>query len=94
MPTKDSENPVRSKGIYDSILGNTELLRQTIGYTRKNLFNNNHATETINGITFTVGTDKIITAVGEATNDALYSVSFTLPVGDYILSGAPEGSDQ
>ena len=95
IPTDDSENPVKSDGIYESIVGNTELLKDTVGYTNKNLFDNDHETETVYGVTFTVNANKTITATGTAADTATYSVGpFTLPVGKYILSGAPEGSDQ
>lgn len=61
-------------------------------YSGKNLLKNTTATQTVNGITFTVNEDKSVTVNGTATSNAYIALcSMTLASGDYILSGCPNG---
>lgn len=65
----------------------------TVTVYGKNLLRNKAANSTSNGITFTVNADGSVTVNGTATAGAWLNVSgsFTLPKGDYILSGCPAG---
>ena len=72
------------------------LVKDTVGWTRKNLLKNTASTQTINGVTFTVNADKSVTVNGTATASVnsfwLYQGDFQLEEGqDYILSGCPTG---
>ena len=59
----------------------------------KNLLLNKASSQTVNGITFTVNSDKTITASGTASENAYLEIDysakeiFNLPNGNYILSG-------
>lgn len=72
-----------------------ELLsvKDTLGYTVKNLLENIGATTTSNGVTFTVNDDGSVTVNGTATANASLKINydFDLPNGEYILSGCPKG---
>lgn len=60
----------------------------------KNLVKPKIRTETINGVTFAVGNDGVITANGTATKATFFAVGsdFLLPPnGNYVLSGCPDG---
>lgn len=59
----------------------------------KNLIPHSYTNKTINGITYTVDKDGIVTANGTATGQA-YFVLYQgfLPFGTYSLSGCPKGS--
>ena len=74
--------------------GNTEQYTTT----GKNLLNVTANSTTINGITFTKNSDNSVTANGTSTSTAAFNLigsnSFTLPAGQYFLSGCPKnGSD-
>lgn len=58
----------------------------------KNILKNNTTSQTVNGVTFTVNEDGSVTANGTASNTtwlALYRSA--IPMGNYILSGCPNG---
>ena len=61
----------------------------------KNLLNNTSATQTVNGITFTVNSDGTITANGTATANAYFYINADASIfetnTDYMLSGCPGG---
>ena len=59
----------------------------------KNLVPNTAATSTLNGVTFTVNDDKSVTVDGTASANTTFAIvsDFSLPVGEYILSGCPTG---
>ena len=60
----------------------------------KNLLKNIATSQTINGVTFTVNSDKSITANGTATTNTILVISEfmpDLPDGDLIFSGCPSG---
>ena len=57
-----------------------------------------NTTKTENGITFTVNSDGSITVNGTATANTVFDLEtnatmFTLPAGNYFLSGCPSGGD-
>ncbi len=58
---------------------------------RKNLLPNTVTNQTINGVTFTVNEDGSITCNGTATNtvEIRLVISFSLPAGNYRLTGTP-----
>ena len=68
--------------------GNNQLLKDTVGWTGKNLLKNTATSQTINGVTFTVNADGSVTANGTATADAIFVVNdnFVIPTDNYILS--------
>lgn len=76
---------------------NLAMLESAVGFTKKNLLNNNLTTQTVNGITYTVNADKSITVNGTATADSnikidVYAGTDGLEIGNkYILSGVPKG---
>ena len=58
----------------------------------KNLLQNKASTTTSNGVTFTVNDDGSIVANGTASADTyLRLANFTLPIGEYTLSGCADG---
>lgn len=57
----------------------------------KNLLKNTAISQTINGVTFTVHSDKSVTANGTATDLATLPIPIVLEAGNYILSGCPLG---
>lgn len=61
----------------------------------KNLLKLNTASQTINGVTFTVNDDQTITVNGTASANADFSINTALPLtaGSYILSGCPSGGN-
>lgn len=65
----------------------------TITVIGKNLLNHQGTSKTMNGVTFTVNTDKSIHAHGTATGAISYYLRnpLTLPKGSYIMSGCPAG---
>lgn len=75
------------------------LLKDTVGWTGKNLLKNTASSQTINGVTFTVNADGSITVNGTATANIIdYFINkFTndyFPYDtskEYILSGCPAG---
>lgn len=70
-PTENSEKPVKSKGVYSALESSEStqesLLKSTVGWTGKNLLENNAVGKTVKGVTFTVNSDGSITANGTAT---------------------------
>ena len=80
------------------IAGQQSLLKDTVGWTGKNLLKNTATSQTINGVTFTVNADKSVTVNGTATNNSVltlhsYSVSEfnEINVETLILNGCPTG---
>lgn len=59
----------------------------------KNLLKNVATSQTINSVTYTVNSDKSVTVNGTGTNPSAgvkeLNQHFTLPAGNYILSGSP-----
>jgi len=71
-----------------TIYGRTEQ-RTTTG---KNLLPNTATTQTVNGVTFTKNNDGSVVANGTCgASQAEFPLSVTLPAGNYILSGCPQG---
>ena len=63
-----------------------------VQWCKKNLYKPTVPSTSKSGITFTVNADGSVTANGTAEENAYFSVGgITLPVGDYVLSGCPEG---
>ena len=68
------------------------LVRDTVGWTGKNLLPNKAVSQTINGITFTVNIDGSITAIGTASDKADFRILTNyINDEDVILSGCPVG---
>lgn len=66
-------------------------IRALINRGAKNVLNLlSAASDTVNGITFTVNSDLSITISGTASATAFYSVPVTIPAGSYWYSGMPE----
>lgn len=71
-----------------------EVLENTLGYTAgKNLLENTATTKEVFGITYTINEDKSVTINGTASaNTAIVlNTNLSLPNGEYILSGCPDG---
>lgn len=90
------------KSYFGSIFSTQTLLKDTVGWTGKNLFSNLKSTETINGVTYTVNGDESVTVNGTATarsefvffhsgmtNHSAYYSRFAGKT--VILSGCPSG---
>lgn len=72
----------------------TSIEARLVDNASKNLLQNNMATKTVSGITFTVNDDKSVTASGTSSDytwEAYINNSVTLQPGVYELSGCPEG---
>ena len=68
----------------------------TLGYTKKNLLNIGLKTQTINGVTFTINSNKTITVNGTATADANFYLDTNvekLAADNYICTGCPSGGN-
>lgn len=63
---------------------------------RKNLLPNTATNQTINGVTFTVNADGSVTCNGTASGVIYFKFNsrFTLPVGEFVLTGCPTGGDE
>lgn len=90
------------KSYFGSIFSTQTLLKDTVGWTGKNLFPNLKSTETINGVTYTVNGDGSVTVNGTATarSEFVFFHSGMTNHSDYysrfagktvILSGCPSG---
>lgn len=95
-----SELAETNKTDIASVTEQAVVNQQTLGYQRKNLLKNTATTQTINGVTFTVGEDGSVTASGTATDNALLYIYGTanttsgqkpIDKGNYVLSGCPSG---
>ena len=66
-----------------------ELIRDTVGWIGKNLFNSNATSETAQGVTWTVNADKTITVSGTPTDFKEFKTTSDkiLPAGTYKLYG-------
>ena len=75
------------------------LVKDTVGWTGKNLLKNTATTQTINGVTFTVNADKSVTVNGTATanTDFHFNTPTSRPISELqngmILSGLSEGAN-
>lgn len=69
------------------------LNRQTLGYVKKNLLKITATTQTINGMTIIVNDDGSMVFNGTATKITEVAIGSVGLNGDFILSGAPEGSE-
>jgi len=67
------------------------LLRDTVGWTGKNLFKNVASSQEINDVTFTVNPDGSVTANGTASANSFFDIPCEIPQGDYIFSASPQG---
>lgn len=97
-PTQNSTKPVTSGGEYNTAVGGYQLVKDTVGYTSKNLWNTNAFSTTSSsvGVIATLDTDKSILITGGNTgsgNNIITCGNIYLEAGDYILSGANGGSD-
>lgn len=69
------------------IAGQQSLVKDTVGWTGKNLLKNTATSRTTNGITFTVNADKSVTVNGTATAAVFLDIPISLPIGEYVFSG-------
>lgn len=77
----------------DSNLKNDIVINKTtLGMQCKNLLKNEAATETKNGVTFTVNTDGTITINGTCTADYNHYCGEIKKPGKYIINGYPENA--
>jgi len=67
--------PLEDTEARSRIAGQQSLLKDTVGWTGKNLLKNIATSQTINGITITVNADKSVTVNGTATS--LTNINFT-----------------
>lgn len=75
-----------------NVQGAIDELKGTIGNTRKNLLKNTGTTTTINGVTFTVNSDKSVTVSGKSTAVTHFSVGSITFNGNYKLNGCLDGA--
>ena len=104
VPTDGSTNPVESNGVYDAlaekdanIIANTKLIKDTVGWSGKNLLENKIENATKGTITITHNVDGTIT-LSAGTSDTSASApvvneSVLLKKGKYILSSDITNSD-
>ena len=78
------------KDVKDDI----DRLKDTIGYSKKNLLKVALITKTQDNVEFTVNSDKSITISGTPnSNNSILIGTVTLKKGEYIISGLANGSD-
>ena len=89
-----SNNPIENQAITNAhnSLKNA-FTNQVNSNGSKNVLQNDAYSQTISGVTFTVNSDKSITANGTATANIYYTLSagVTYPKGEYKKSGCPSG---
>lgn len=99
-PNASSVNPVTSAGVHKALVGQEGLLKDTVGFTGKNLLKIDAQTQTINGVTFTANTDGLVRVDGTATDNIttyylkqLYNYDNFVKdtTTQYVLSGCPSG---
>lgn len=92
----DSDSTVKNAGgITDYVEGKVEPMLNVLG--AKNLLPNTVASQTINGVTFTVNADGSISCSGTSTAELWWNLSVQTPLDttkEYILSGCPSGGDE
>ena len=84
---------------YNSVKGEVDLLKGTIGYTKKNLlvYPYHYGTRSINGLNYTDNGDGTITVNGKCTAIDTYIIKsrtenpITLKAGKYTFNGCPQG---
>jgi hypothetical protein len=84
--------PTNAKHITVTINGKYALIVKSRG---KNLLQHTVATQTINGVTFTVNDDKSVTVNGTATDNATLYLTQNMPVENgktYIVNGTPSSA--
>jgi len=79
--------------VDSAIAGQQSLLKDTVGWTGKNLLKNTATSRTTNGVTFTVNADKSVTVDGTATASVFLDIPISLPIGEYVFSGTNNQSD-
>lgn len=93
-PTDGSTKPVQSNGIFDAITDVYSIMGEN---GAKNIGVNNAKTQTIDGVTFTVNSDKSIAITGKNTGESYitYDIArpITIPKGHYKMSGSSEFSN-
>ena len=96
---KDSGKNAGDFATPSDIAGQQSLLKDTVGWTGKNLLKNTATTRAINGVTFTVNADKSVTVNGTATanTDFHFNTPTSRPISELqnemILSGLSEGAN-
>lgn len=94
---KDSGKNAGDFATPSDIAGQQSLLKDTVGWTGKNLLKNTATSQTINGVTFTVNADKSVTVNGTSTAssasdcDINYVEITKLGRNPIILTGCPSG---
>lgn len=89
-PINDDKDVI-TKEYADIIKSQCAINRTTLGTQCKNLLENKEVSKTINGITFTVNSNKSVTVNGTATAMALFRIGAIAKNGNYILTGCPSG---
>lgn len=93
---KDSGKKASDFATPSDIAGQQSLVKDTVGWTGKNLLKNTATSQTINGVTFTVNADGSVTVNGTATANTVFPLNLAIKSkleenGKYILSGCPSG---
>lgn len=101
LSTNDYDNTAKGivDNIQDNVIANTKLIKDTVGWSRKNLLDND-LTNTFpviekNGVTFSIQKDNSIIVNGTATaniTDYFIKTHLSLKAGKYICTGNPEGT--
>lgn len=89
-----AENAASSVEDAIEVSTTAELLKDTIGYTYKNLLKNTATSQTIYGVTLIVNDDGSVTGNGTATDNIDFELCQLADYGtteSYILSGCPNG---
>ena len=80
-----------STDVYNAVTSNTELIKDTVGWTNKNLLENKASSAGI----FTVNTDRTVTINGTTSEKHLLTINDNMPIppaGNYILSSGADSS--
>lgn len=73
-PTNNSNNPVTSNGVFNSVVANTKLIKDTVGWSGKNkLYQYTNVSQTYEGLTFTKNSDNSVSISGTFTGSAFAS---------------------
>ena len=84
VPTENSTNPVKSGGVYSAVDDVYGVMGQN---GAKNKAKRTGATATSNGVTFTVGTNEIVTATWSSTPTGTASHAFSSTGNVYVTGG-------
>lgn len=96
LSTNDYDNTAKAivTTAQNNIKANTKLIKDTVGFSGKNLLKNVLSSQTLSNVTVTVDNDKTVNLNGTASENIVtlfINTHINLKAGKYYLSGNPAG---